>query len=487
MNDTPFFPAWKARLAPMRRRLAQALRPLQACTLCQLEQRFNSLLPSSLFIKAAKGANSRDSIYTQGRTFWCFLWQCLHAGTAGREVVRQLQALLELAGAAPISAEDGAYCIARQRLPESLFVRAMQATAAACEQIATPALWLAGRPVKLVDGTIVTMPDTPANQEAYPQVRSMKKGCSFPIMRVVVLLSLVSGAILAAACGSHQVSELRLLYGLLAQLATGDILVADRGFGNYSLLALLLSRHIDLIARSSRKIDGRRRRKRLGKNDWLLRWKKSPNGSAVIPKDQFDALPAELLVRIVRGSLYQKGFRVRQITVVTTLVDPQKYPAADILRAYLRRWRMELCLNDIKTTLGMAMLTCKSPAMVRKEMLLHLIVHNLIRHTMAFAASRHEADLERLSFKGTVDALRQFTQAMAQARSKQRRRDLWNYLLRILASDLVPERPARVEPRAVKRRSKKYDRLNLPRHRYKDRPKRHARRRLSRLRHLGLI
>lgn len=487
MNDTPFFPAWKARLAPMRRCLANALRPLQAATLCQLEQRFNPILPASLFIKAAKGANSRDSIYTQGRTFWCFLWQCLHVGTAGREVVRQLQALLELSGAAPISSEDGAYCIARQRLPENLFVRGLQATAAACDRIPTPGPFLAGRPVKLLDGTIVTVPDTPANQAAYPQVCSMKQGCSFPIMRVVALFSLLSGAIVAAACGSHQVSELRLLYGLLAQLSKGDIVIADRGFGNYSMLALLLSRHVDLIARSSRKIDGRRRRKRLGKHDWLVSWKKSPNGSAVIPKDQFDALPADLVVRIVRGSLYQKGFRVRQITVVTTLIDPETYPAAEVLRGYLRRWRMELCLNDIKTTLGMAMLACKSPAMVRKEMLLHLIVHNLIRHTMACAASRHEADLERLSFKGTVDALRQFTQAMAQARSTKKRRELWNYLLRILVSDLVPERPGRVEPRAVKRRSKKYDRLNLPRHCYKDRPKRNARRRFSRLRHLGLI
>ena len=470
----------------MRQRLANALAQFRACTLCQLENRFSSLLPSSLFVKAASGTNSRDSIYTQWRTFWCFLWQCLNVGTPGREVVRQLQALLELGGADPISSEDGAYCIARQRLPETLFTQALRTTAAAGDQIATAAAFLAGRPVKLVDGTIVTLPDTPQNQEAYPQVSTMKKGCSFPIMRVVAIFSLLSGAILAAGCGSHYVSEFRLFYDLLAHLAQGDIVIADRGFGNYPLLALLLSMDVDLIARSSRKIDGRRRRKRLGKNDWLVSWKKSANRSAVIPKDQFDGFPAELTVRIVRGSLHQKGFRVHQITVVTTLLDPQKYPAADILRAYLRRWRMEMCLDDIKTTLSMAMLSCKSPAMVRKEMFMHLIVHNLIRYTMAYAATQHGADLERLSFKGTVDALRQFTQAMAQARSKKKRCDLWNYLLRILVSDLVPDRPGRVEPRAIKRRSKKYDRLNVPRHQYKDRPKRHARRRLSRLRRLGL-
>jgi len=470
----------------MRPRLANALAQFRAFTLCRLEDRFSSLLPRSLFVKAANGSNSRDSIYTQSRTFWCFLWQCLHVGTAGREVVRQLQALWELLGAEPISPEDGAYCIARQRLPETLFTRALHATAAACEQIATAPEFLAGRPVKLVDGTIITAPDTPQNQKAYPQVSTMRKGCSFPIVRVVAFFSLLSGAILAAGCGSHYVSEFRLFYDLLAHLAKGDIVIADRGFGNYPMLALLHSLNIDLISRSSRKIDGRRRRKRLGRNDWLVNWNKSPNRSAVIPNDQFDRLPAELTVRVVRGSLHKKGFRVRQSTVVTTLLDAQKYPAADILRAYVRRWRMEMCLDDIKTTLGMALLTCKSPAMLRKEILMHLIAHNLIRYTMACAAAQHDADLERLSFKGTVDALRQFTHAMAQARSKKKRRDLWNYLLRILVRDLVPDRPGRVEPRAIKRRSKKYDRLNVPRHQYKDRPKRNERRRLSRLRRLGL-
>jgi hypothetical protein len=486
MIDTPFFPAWKCRLAPLGHSLAKAAAQLTACTLCQLEDRFGGLLPSSLFVKAPCGPNSRDNIYTQWRTFWCFVWQCLNVGTPGREVVRQLQALLELHGAEPISSKDGAYCVARQRLPEAPFTHTLRATAAACDQIATAPAFLGGRPVKLVDGTTLTAPDTPENQRAYPQVSTMPKGCSFPIMRGVAIFSLLSGAILAASCGSLHVSEFRLLYDLLAHLAHGDIVIADRGFGNYPMLALLHSMNIDLISRSSRKMDGRRRRKRLGPNDWLVSWKKSVKGSAVIPKDQFERLPAELTVRIVRGSLQQQGFRVRQITLATTLLDSQKYPAADILRAYLRRWRLEMCLDDLKTTLGMSTLSCKSPAMLRKEMFMHLIAHNFMRYTMAYAAAQHGVDLERLSFKGTIDSLRQFTQAMAQARSKKKRRDLWDYLLRVLAGDLVPERPGRVEPRAVKRRSKKYDRLNVPRHRYKDRPKRNARRRLSWMRRTGL-
>jgi DDE family transposase len=486
MTPTPWFPAWRCRLAPLRRSLATAAARFRACTLSQLEDRFGPLLPSGLFVKAPSGPNSRDSIYTQWRTFRCFLWQCLNVGTPAREVVRQLQALWELHGAAPISSKDGAYCVARQRLPETPFTRALQATAAACDQLTPAPAFLGGRPLKLADGTTLSAPDTPENQQAYPQVSTMRKGCSFPIMRVVAIFSLLSGAILAAGCGSLQVSEFRLLYDLLAHLAHGDILIADRGFGHYPALALLHSKGIDLICRSSRKMDGRRRLKRLGPSDWLVSWKKSLKASAVIPKDQFEGLPAELTVRIVRGSLHRKGFRVRQITVATTLLDAQKYPAADILHAYLRRWRMEMCLDDVKTTLGMSRLHCKSPAMLRKEMFMHLIAHNLIRYTMAGAAAQHGADLERLSFKGTADSVRQFTQAMAQARSKRKRRDLWDCLLRILAEDLVPDRPGRVEPRAVKQRSKKYDRLNVPRRLYKDRPKRYARRRLSRMRRIGL-
>lgn len=470
----------------MRQSLARTLRQVHACTLSQLETRFASCVPPTLFAKAPTGPNSRHRTYTQSRTFWCFLWQCLQVHAAGREVVRQLQALLALHGAAPISSEDGAYCIARQRLSETLFAAALQTTALACQRAASIVCgFLQDRPVKLIDGTNLLMTDTPENQRQYPQVRTMRAGCSFPIMKIVVVFSLLSGAVLTAGCGSIYVSEFRLLYDLLAHFKPGDILVADRGFGNACVLAWLQSMNLDFIARSSRKVDGRRRHRRLGKNDWLVSWKRNLQ-SAVIPQDIFEKFPLQLTVRVVRGSLYQPGFRVRQVTLVTTLLDDQLYPAQDILRAYLCRWRMEMCLDDLKTTLGMSMLNCKSPAMVRKEMLMRLIAHNLVRYTMVQAAVQLGADLQRLSFKGTLDALRQFTYAMAQTRSKNKRQQLWDCLLRALVRDPVPHRPNRREPRAIKQRSRKYDRLLVPRRQFKDRPKRNARRTLSRLRRLGL-
>lgn len=485
--QTPFFPCLRALLAPMGSRTAQAVRQVRAYTLCQLEERFGPQLPQSLFPKAEQKTNSRDRIYTQWRTFWCLLWQGFNPKAAGREVVRQLQALFVLCGGPAISEEDGAYCRAKARLPLSEFPKALAATAQHADQQAPALSLLQGRAIKVADGSSVTLADTAKNRKAYPPVQSPEP--NFPMMRVVVLFSLLSGALLSLVTGDLCTAELPMLNPLLSHLARGDILVGDRGYGNFVLLALLqqLQGGIDFIGRSARKADGRRRLQRLGKNDWLMIWKKGPNPSLWLPTPQWLALPGQLTVRVLRGSCYVKGFRVRQVTLVTTLLDPKEYPAQEILQVYLRRWRLELCLDDLKTTLQMEMLRSRSPQMVHRELYAHLIAHNLVRYTMAQAAAEASAPLERLSFKGTLDALRQFTHAMSQARSQKKRQQLWAQLLKTLAADLVPERPGRREPRAVKRVKNKYDRLNVPRRRFRDRPKRSVRRTVSRLRRLGLM
>ena len=165
---------------------------------------------------------------------------------------------------------------------------------------------------------------------------------------------------------------------------------------------------------------------------------------------------------------------------MTTLLDCNLYPADEILHAYFKRWQIETSLNDLKTTLGMDTFRCKTPEMVQKEAYMYLIAHNLIRYTMAVAASTYEVPISRISFKGSIDALRQFSNAMSQARSLRRRQDLWAKLLFTLAKDLIPLRPGRREPRAVKRKKNKYPRLNTKRSAFKDHPKRHTRRRNAR-------
>jgi hypothetical protein len=484
---TPFLPALRHALAPMGSRTTLTLRQVRAYTLCQLESALGCWVPTSLFPKAAAKENSRDHHYTRWRSFWCMLWQALNPDASGREVVRQLQALFELEEGPKLSEEDGAYCRAKARLPLAEFPKALAATAQAADRLAPAMTLLRSRPLKAVDGSALTLSDTPKNRKAYPPLQCADRP-SFPMMRIVVIFSVLSGAISALASGSWAGSELALFSSLSQQLIAGDILLGDRGFGCYPLIAWAkLSLEVDFIGRTTRRVDGRRRLRRLAPNDWLVLWKRSPKPSPWLSALQWAALPPEMTLRIVRGRCHAKGFRVRQITLVTTLLDPQLYPAQEILQAYLRRWRLEMCLDDLKTTLKMEFLRSHSPQMAQKEVFMRLIAHNLIRCTAAQAATEHRVALERVSFKGSVDALRHFSHAMARARSKKKRQQLWAQLLRTLAADLLPERPNRREPRAVKRKKNKYPRLNAPRRIFRDHPKRNLRRKHARLRRLGLM
>ena len=230
---------------------------------------------------------------------------------------------------------------------------------------------------------------------------------------------------------------------------------------------------MDVVARlhHRRKVDFRKA-KRLGKNDGLFVWRKGAQQSEILSADEWALLPAQITVRIIRFSATIRGFRSRRITLVTTLLDPKLFPAQDLVGLYARRWRLELCLRDLKTTMGMEQLRCKTPDMAEKELLAYLVAHNLIRCLIAEAVARYPVDLERVSFKGSVDALRQYSDAIAKARNPKMRRQLWEDLLLNLTRDLVRSRPNRSEPRAIKRRPKPYPLLNQPRRRFKEIPHR---------------
>lgn len=299
------------------------------------------------------------------------------------------------------------------------FVKGLTATAKTADRLAPPATPLQGRPLKAVDGSAVTLADTPQNRKAYPPLQCAASP-SFPRLRLGVLFFLVSGALSLLAQGSLGVSELSLFGSLMGPLAKGDILLGDRGFGCYPVIAQLQHGFgVDFIGRTTRRTDGRRRLKRLAKNDGLVCWNKSAHPSPWLTALQWAELPAPMTLRVVKGRCYQKGFRVRQVTLVTTLLDPQLYPAAEILQAYLRRWHLEMCLDDLKTTLKMDQLRGHTPAMVQKELYTRLIAHNFIRCLMAQTAVTQGVALDRISFKGSLNALRQFAQALARARQEE--------------------------------------------------------------------
>jgi hypothetical protein len=175
---------------------------------------------------------------------------------------------------------------------------------------------------------------------------------------------------------------------------------------------------------------------------------------------------------MVRFTLAVPGYRTQSVTLITTLLDPGLYPAAELAELYARRWRIELWFRDIKTSMGMETLRCLSPKMVHKELKMFFIAYNVIRCLMTEAAETHCVAIERRSFKGTVDSVRQFSAAIAQARSRKKKNQLIARLLELIARDQVPERPGRREPRAVKRRPKPYQKLNRPRHLMKEMPHR---------------
>lgn len=461
---TPYFPQLRSRLAALGRRTARAVRQT---TIAQLQSQLRDLLPAPLLSSEDEGPNSRERVFSLRLTFECFVWQMLKPRTSCREVVRQVQALFRLLERGLIDQNDSAYVQARQRLPQERLEKALTATARTADRRAGSNGCLAGRPVKVVDSSTTQLADTPANQKAYPQPSSQKKGCGFPVIRFIALMSLNSGAVLKVLLGSLRHHELRLFRALWEDLQKGDIVLGDRNFGEYTSAAALLRQGVDLLARlhGARKVDFRKA-KRLGKNDGLFVWKKGYQQSEVLSASEWALLPAQLTVRIIRFSTTIRGFRGRRVTLVTTLLDPKVYPAEQLIGLYVRRWALELCFRDIKTTMGMDYLRCKSPDMARKELLACLVAHNLVRCIIAEAVACYQVNLQQVSFKGAVDALRQYSAAIAQARNRKLRRQLWDDLLLNIARDLVPLRPGRNEPRAVKRRPKAYPLLNKPRRKF---------------------
>jgi hypothetical protein len=463
---TPFFPPFRPRLAPCRRAATQQV---QQASLAQLEHYLAGIFPLHLLSQEEEGANSRDRIFSLLLTFQCFLWQVLKPKTACREVVRQVQSLFRLKHLGWVDEGTSAYCQARQRLPKDRLERILAATATTAETRAGSGGGLAGRPVKVVDGSSTQLPDTAQNQRRYPQPAEQKPGCGFPVLKFLLLFSLNSGSVLNVVMASLHNHDLRLLRQLQSQLKSGDILLGDRAYGEYTTLATWPKAGVDVVARlhQKRKVDFRKAR-RLARNDGLFLWTKGYQQSDVLSPRQWAQLPSPITVRIIRFTAAIRGHRCRRITLVTSLLDPALYPAEQLIALYARRWRLELCLRDLKTTLGMEQLRCLSPDMAEKELLAYLIGHNLIRCLMAQAIARHQADLQRVSFKGTLDAARQYSATLLQSRSRKTRDQLWEDLLLNLVRDQLPYRPYRSEPRAVKRRPKSFPLLTQPRRQFKE-------------------
>jgi hypothetical protein len=430
---------------------------------------FASLLPEDRIQQAFGKARWfwQGWIYTPAVTIWVFLSQCLSEDHSCRDAVARLISWRLASGLKPCSAETGAYCTAREDLPEEACLELMRYTGRHVEDQA-PAEWLwLGHRVRSVDGSTLTMPDTAANQREYPQQPNQKPGCGFPIVRIVVVFSLAAGTVLDAAIGKYegkQTGENSLFRTLHHTLQEGDVVLADRYFSGWCDIALLQQRGVQTVVRKHqlRATDFRTGR-RLGREDQLVVWKK-PQRPDWMSKQQYATLPDSLTMREVRIHVPQKGFRTRELVVVTTLLDPDKYPAAEIAELYRRRWQAELNLRSLKTVLQMDHLRCKTPHRVRNEFYVHLAAYNLIRQLMALAAFQARVEPWTVSFKGTLQTINNLLPLLSTRISTAR----WcEALLRAIATHEVGNRPDRFEPRVKKRRPNEYDLMMHPRSHYK--------------------
>jgi len=407
----------------------------------------------------------RQRLYTPLVTLWIFLYQVLSPDQSCRAAVARLLAALGAGGMDGINAQTDPYCKARQRLPENLVADlARQSGAELHRQVPAVGL-LGGRPIKIADGTTVSMPDTPANQTAYPQQRSQPPGLGFPIIRLVGLICLSCGAVLDVAMAPYhgkQTGETALLRQLFGSLRVGDVLLLDACYAHYWMIVLLQERGVDVVCHH----DGRhqvdfRSGISLGRQDHVVEWRK-PQRPEWMSRERYEVMPETLSLREARVEIAQKGFRLRWLLLLTTLLDRQQYPKEDLAAVYRARWQAELDLRSIKQVMQMDVLRCKSPAMVRKEIWMHLLAYNLVRKLMAQAAATANISPRQVSFKGTLQTLLAFA-ASGRFNTARHWRQLYPMILQAVASHRVGDRPDRVEPRAVKRRSKKLVYLMVPR------------------------
>jgi len=418
------------------------------------------LTPKSIEdVCSAVGHVWRNRVLDPVTTVHLFVLQILHGNTACAHVPRL----------GDVRASGEAYGQARARLPLVVFERLLRGLV---DRLRGPTLddgrWR-GHRTFLADGSSLSMPDTPALQEHFGQPGMQKTGCGFPIMHVLALFHATTGLLLrvvASPLRTHDMSQIGLLH---PELAAGDVLVGDRAFCSFAHLALLKARQIFGVFRVHQQqiVDFRPRRKaasagsrkrgekgrpssrwlmRLARHDQLVVYDKPKSRPCWLTTEAYAALPATLVVRELRYTIRRRAYRTRVVTLATTLLDPAVYPAAEVAELYGRRWQVETNLRHLKQTLRMDVLRCQTIEGVQKELTMYALVYNLVRLVMLEAAEQQHVPVERISF---VDAVRWLAAAVAGDAPLELR--------------VNPNRPDRVEPRVIKRRSKTYSLMIHPR------------------------
>jgi hypothetical protein len=404
----------------------------------------------------------RERVFTTWVTFWAFLSQVLDHTCSCREAVRRVQVWYLAQGLPVPDGANSAYCQARNRLQTQLLSKVFTVLGQWIKQRYTDNYLWVGHRVKIIDGTGMSMPDTKQNRRQWPYAGQQKPGCGFPVAQMVGVFCLGTGRLVKFALSTWKCHEIPLARQLVGWVHKGEILLADRGFCGWGLIALFQRKGVPVVLRLHQA-----RRDKPGQTTW-----KKPQRPQTWGRCLWRELPDELTMRIVRFRLEVPGFRTHQIALATTLLDSTQYPDHELIALYMRRWRIELFYRDIKITLGLDILRCLTPQMVEKEIWMQAIAYNMIRALMLEAAFTYAVDLERLSFKGTCDTLRSWLPLLRPNKPRNKHRFIDELILQI-ASEHLPLRPLRSEPRTKKRRPKNYQSLTKPRHLMLVSPSRH--------------
>lgn len=439
-------------------RLSEQVRRFRARFAQHVEAALGDVIPRQWLIEriVAEVGHWRERVYGPLATLALFIEQVLGADHSCQDAVARGVSARVALGQRPCSLNTGPYCKARARLSLALIEQLGREVG---ERLSArqPTAWLwRGRPVKLVDGTTVSMPDTAPNQARFPQNREQKPGLGFPLARLVAIVSLSSGTVLEWACGpceGKETGETALMWTLSQRLRPGDVVIADRCYAGYFMIARLVQLDIDVVIRQhQRRHTDFRRGRRLGVRDHVVSWTR-PKRPAWMSEADYALMPDALFMREVRAGGW---------TLVSSLLDADAVAKQELVELYRARWQVELDLRSIKTVMQMDVLRCKSPAMVMKEIAVHLLAYNLVRAVMAQAAQLGHVLPRELSFKGTLQLLRAFEENLRHC-PRGRLAVCRAYLLAGIAHMKLPSRPGRVEPRVVKRRPKPHRLLTRPR------------------------
>jgi hypothetical protein len=428
----------------------------------RVRENYKEHLPSEAILGACQRAGHRFRQRRLGpvQTIQLFFLQVLY----GNMAISGLRHLVDFAFS------ESAYCQARQRMRLEVLAELFATIGAGLRRSGQTFGRWCGHRVFHVDGSGVSMPDTAELAACFGRPGGQKPGCGFPVAHVLAMFDAATGYLIDLIVGPlrrHDLADCPLMH---PKLSPGDVLVGDRGFCSYAHLALLLRRNLHGLFRIHQRVivnfrAGRRYEKicmgpyrvpglprsrwvkKLGRLDQLVEWFKPASRPRWMSKKDYAALPESIVVREFRYRISRPGFRVRLVTAVTTLLDPQAYPVEELAQLYFARWRVECNLKHLKVTLGMDVLKCKSVAGVHKELLMFALIYNLVRAVMVQAAAAAGVDPDRISF---VDALRWLREAL--------HRDVPMRL------KINPLRPGRFQPRVRKRRPKSYPPMTRPRH-----------------------